>query len=198
VVSAVGHETDYTICDYVADLRAPTPSAAAELVAPDCLRIGQEVQAWAGAAFAAVQRRLNDQLAAVGGLAGRAERAAADVDRLRQRLDELERRGLAAVTSANRERQALLRRSGASLNALDPQATLDRGYAVVHKGGRVVSSIATVATGDDLVIKVSDGGFPARVGAAGQKRRRAARNGAASNPDQSREVERGVQPVLFP
>jgi hypothetical protein len=83
------------------------------------------------------------------------------------------------------------------MDALNPQATLDRGYAVVHKGGRVVSSIADVGAGDGLVIKVADGGFPARVDAPGQRRtrsraavKRATGNGAGTDA--------GVQPVLFP
>jgi hypothetical protein len=78
---------------------------------------------------------------------------------------------------------------------LNPQATLNRGYAVVHKDGRVVSSVSKVATGDGLVIKVADGGFPARVSGAGSRRARskaATRNGSSPTPEPS------VQPVLFP
>ncbi|HLF79704.1 MAG TPA: exodeoxyribonuclease VII large subunit [Dehalococcoidia bacterium] len=195
VVSAVGHETDVTLCDYVADLRAPTPSAAAELVAPDVLQMSREIAERTSLSFAALQRRLTFELSAVGSMAGRAERAAADVGRLRQRLDALENRALNAVQTSDRERHAQLRRCQASLAALDPQATLNRGYAVVHKGGRVVSAIEDVSTGDDLVIKVADGGFPARVGARGQRRQ--PRNGAKAN-GAPKGAERSVQPVLFP
>jgi exodeoxyribonuclease VII large subunit len=196
VVSAVGHETDFTICDYVADLRAPTPSAAAELVAPDMLQVASEIGSRAGLAFAALQRRLSRELSSVGSLTVRAERAATDLTGLRQRLEGLESRASQALQSANRDRQAHLRRCQASLVALDPQATLNRGYAVVHKGGRVISTIESVSTGDDLVIKVADGGFPARVGARGQ--RRTPRNGSSSANGASKEAERSVQPVLFP
>jgi exodeoxyribonuclease VII large subunit len=195
VVSAVGHETDVTICDYVADLRAPTPSAAAELAVPDILQMAGELEGRAGSAFAALQRLLSKNLAAVGALAGRAERTAADIERLRSRVSALSDRALHSLLVAKRERQALLERCQASLGALDPQATLNRGYAVVHKGGRVVSAIEQVFTGDDLVIKVADGGFPARVGARGQRRppRPALPASGAKNGS-----ERGVQPVLFP
>jgi exodeoxyribonuclease VII large subunit len=195
VVSAVGHETDFTICDYVADLRAPTPSAAAELVAPDALQISREIGEQVAASLVLLQRRVTFEANAIGALAARAERAAADVDRLRQRLDGLENRALHAIQTSDQERHAQLRRCQASLAALNPQATLDRGYAVVQKGGRVVSAIEDVSTGDDLVIKVADGGFPARVGARGQRRQ--PRNGTKAN-GASKGAERSVQPVLFP
>jgi exodeoxyribonuclease VII large subunit len=198
VVSAVGHETDVTICDYVADLRAPTPSAAAELVVPDVLQMRGEVEGRTGDAFAALQRLLSRSLASVGALSGRAERTAADVERLRSRVASLADRGLHVFTVANRDRHAQLQRCQAALDALDPQATLNRGYAVVHKGGRVVSAIEQIFTGDDLVIKVADGGFPARVGARGQ--RRAPRHASSPNGNNgaSDAGERSVQPVLFP
>jgi len=196
VISAVGHETDYTICDFVADLRAPTPSAAAELVAPDGYQLAAKLHAAAGYAVGAAQQRLERERAAVQALLGRAGRAAEGVDRSRQRLRELGERALRAVEACRRERADGLRRCRAQLQALDPQATLDRGYAVVHKGGRVVSSIAAVASGDDLVIKVADGGFPARVAAPGSRR-------ARSRPEKQRRTNgarpaEGVQPVLFP
>ncbi|MPZ50685.1 MAG: exodeoxyribonuclease VII large subunit [Dehalococcoidia bacterium] len=194
VVSAVGHETDFTICDYVADLRAPTPSAAAELVAPDRFQVERRLRDYTYTAAAISQRSLTRDASSVVSLIERAARGAVDVERLRQRLAELARLGLHAFSVQETKRREQLRRCQVQLTALDPQATLNRGYAVVHKGGRVVSSIAEVASGDGLVVKVADGGFPARVAAPGQRR---ARNGSvprngATKPDAS------VQPVLFP
>jgi exodeoxyribonuclease VII large subunit len=199
VVSAVGHETDYTICDYVADLRAPTPSAAAELVVPDGQQFRARLQGVAGYGLNVLQQRLDRQRGGVEASLARAQRATLDVDRLRQRIDDLARRTLRAVEAADRQRRDHVRRSIAQLDALNPQATLDRGYAVVHKGGRVVSSISEVGAGDGLVIKVADGGFPARVDAPGQRRPRSkatvkrTSNGANGNAGST-----GVQPVLFP
>ncbi|HLG12110.1 MAG TPA: exodeoxyribonuclease VII large subunit [Dehalococcoidia bacterium] len=196
VVSAVGHETDTTLCDYVADLRAPTPSAAAELVAPDAFQISSQLRSAVIFAVDTMQQRLDRERSGVEGLIARAARCAADVDRYRQRLDDLERRVLRAVAARERERRDALARCEAQLVALDPQATLDRGYAVVHKGGRVVSSIAGVSAGDGLVIKVADGGFGARVDAPGARRRRSA---AARAPrTNGAKAEPGMQPVLFP
>jgi exodeoxyribonuclease VII large subunit len=193
VVSAVGHETDYTICDYVADLRAPTPSAAAELVVPDGVRIVAQVQGATTFAMGVLQQRVNRERSNIEGLVARAGRGTLDIERWRQRIDDLERRMSRATQNGERERRAHLRRCLAQLDALNPQATLDRGYAVVHKDGRVVSSIGSVGAGDGLVVKVADGGFPARVDAPGRKRPRprgAAHSNGAGTP--------GVQPVLFP
>jgi exodeoxyribonuclease VII large subunit len=194
VVSAVGHETDFTICDYVADLRAPTPSAAAELVAPDAYQVRTQIQGVIAFALGATQQRLDRERRGVETLTARAQRGTVDVNRLRQRIDDMAHRTLRAVHAVDQQRRDDLRRCLAQLDALNPQATLDRGYAVVHKGGRVVSSIGDVGSGDGLVIKVADGGFPARVDAPGQRRSRSKlavkRNGAASSE--------GLQPVLFP
>jgi exodeoxyribonuclease VII large subunit len=197
VVSAVGHETDFTICDYVADLRAPTPSAAAELVAPDMYRVAAQLQGSIVFAVQAMQQRLDRERSSIETFVARAARGATDVDRYRQRLDDLERRLMRATQSGERQRRDALARCQAQLAALDPQATLDRGYAVVHKAGTVVSSISNVGSGDNLVIKVADGGFPARAEAPGSRRKRSAatrrptkRNGATADPS--------IQPVLFP
>jgi exodeoxyribonuclease VII large subunit len=191
VVSAVGHETDFTICDYVADMRAPTPSAAAELVAPDVLQVRSQIRGRLGAALSGALALVQRERSATRSLLGRVERQAADLSNLRQRIDSFERRALNSVEGIRRERLAGLRRCLAQLDALNPQATLDRGYAVVHKDGRVVSSIGTISGGDNLVIKVADGGFVARAAATGKSRR--ARNGVKP-PRQ----EPAVQPVLFP
>ena len=197
VVSAVGHETDFTICDYVADLRAPTPSAAAELAVPDMYQVASQLQGAITYAVANMQQRLDRERSGVESLLARAARCATDVNRQRQRLDDIERRLLRAIQSAQRERSEAMARNRAQLVALDPQATLDRGYAVVHKGGSVVSSIAAVASGDGLVIKVSDGGFPARVDAPGSRRKRRAAGRATARTNGSKPAQ-GVQPVLFP
>ena len=192
IVSAVGHETDYTICDYVADMRAPTPSAAAELVAPDRLQIRSLMLGHLDSALSAVQATLSRERGLTASLLSRVEHRSTDVAALRQRLDDLERRCLGAIESTRRERSTPLRRSLAQLAALDPQATLNRGYAVVHKQDRVVSSVGAVAGGDALIVKVADGGFPARVEAPVSRRGR--RRPLETRPDS----ERVVQPVLFP
>jgi exodeoxyribonuclease VII large subunit len=197
VVSAVGHETDVTICDYVADLRAPTPSAAAEIVVPDATEVRSWLSGRMWSAVSTMERSLMRQRDSLTSFMRRAERGSVDVSRQRQRVDDLERRASQSLRHSQRERLDAVRRCVAQLDALNPEATLSRGYAVVHKGGSVVSSIAQVSRGDGLVIKVADGGFAARAeGAAARRRpRHATANG---NGNKASTKEPAIQKVLFP
>jgi exodeoxyribonuclease VII large subunit len=165
VVTGIGHETDVTIADLVADLRAPTPSAAAEMVVPD----GRESGAWLTACSARLHELAVDRLTAgreeLGALTRRLERAAparAVADR-RQRLDELLDR--AAATLRHRVELSRLGLNGraAQLAALSPLAVLERGYAIVRHGGTaaVVRSPAEVYPGEPLDVRVAAGRFTA-------------------------------------
>jgi exodeoxyribonuclease VII large subunit len=204
VVSAIGHETDFTICDFVADKRAPTPSAAAELVAPDTLAVQNWIANRLDGLGKTINRRMAQERDMVAHLLARAERGSIDLNRHRQRVDDFERRALHAARNIHRERVAAVHRCNGQLDALNPNATLSRGYAVVHKGGRVVSSIGDVTIGDGLVIKVADGGFAARAeGSATRRRPRqqpaaAASNGRNGNKAAKNGADPAIQPVLFP
>jgi exodeoxyribonuclease VII large subunit len=195
VVSAVGHETDVTICDYVADRRAPTPSAAAEMVVPDRAHMAARISAVVASAMNQARNTASRDRALVLSAIARSDRALPDVARLRQRIDDLGRRALGAAASDQRHRHQRLDACNRQLEALDPQATLNRGYAVVHKGGAVVSSIAQISTGDALVIKVADGGFPASAGGRGTRRR--LRGATQPRNGDKPEQEQGVQKALL-
>ena len=142
VVSAVGHETDVTLCDLVADLRAPTPSAAAESATPDRADVLVELD------------HLGARLArALSGRSGRmAERLERGFDRLTGALERrLERQGHDLATFAAR------------LDALSPLKILDRGYAVARDPrGRVLRHVAQFTTGLAFRLRVTDGEVPAR------------------------------------
>jgi exodeoxyribonuclease VII large subunit len=196
VVSAVGHETDTTVCDHVADLRAPTPSAAAERVSPDRIDVALRIGHTLATGLASVRGDLTRAQHGLAVARGRAERALPDLPRLRQRVDDFDRRALSATTAAYERRRHALAGRVSSLTSLDPQAVLERGYAVVHKDGGVVSSIGQVSTGDGIVVKLADGGFPARVQTPGQ-RRRVKTTPVTRNGDKPAR-ERSVQPTLFP
>jgi exodeoxyribonuclease VII large subunit len=167
VISGVGHETDFTIADFVADVRAPTPSAAAELVAPDVAALRQQIAAQrsrlaelAQGRLAAARARLAQETRVLGRYSPRAM-----VDRQRQRLDDLARAlssHLAHSLTVQRERLASRSRQ---LAALSPFATLERGYAIVthQASGRIVARVTQVAAGDALAVRVSDGSFGATV-----------------------------------
>ena len=141
-VSAVGHETDVSLCDLVADLRAATPSAAAELATPD---------------LADLLGRL-DGLAArlAGGLTRRTRLAAERLDRSADRMQ-------LAVESIAERRRAVLDRLAAQLDALSPLKVLGRGYAMPTAGGRVLKRRADFAPGLVFDLHVSDGDVRARV-----------------------------------
>jgi exodeoxyribonuclease VII large subunit len=167
VVSGVGHETDFTIADFVADVRAPTPSAAAELVTAITLdQLREEVDTLTVQAAAALAERVQSQRAALEQL--RAElKALSPVALLalsRQRLAELRTRAVIAQrhrSELERERHSRLAQA---LNAFSPQAVLSRGYAIVrHMDGEIVQRTRQVKMGEALNVRVSDGEFGVEV-----------------------------------
>ena len=165
VISAVGHETDYTIADMVADLRAPTPSAAAELAAPDQDELLEHIESRQRSIFQWVSGDLSDRSRYVDQAYYRLERHAPDVPSWRQRVDDLSQAHAHALDSylaLRGERTGALEMRLASLN---PAGVLARGYAVVHRQDtrQPVTSVEQVSAGDDLSITVAGGDFPARV-----------------------------------
>lgn len=160
VISCVGHEIDFTIADFVADLRAPTPSAAAELAVP-------------------VLSELQDSLAS---LRSRLSRSLENAQQLRRialnRLNSssvltspsrilIEERRLALRQSVDRLNGALLRQSERArhrldattgmLRVLNPSGVVDRGYAIIRKNGLIATSTQSIHLGDSLEISMSDG-----------------------------------------
>ncbi len=166
VITGIGHEIDFTIADFAADLRAATPTAAASLATPDIRQLRAGVGNLAAAAQARMAARLRAARAALAGLQARAARLspARQFAQYRQRIDELQRRSRLAITNRLAGRRAQLEGLRLQLAALDPAAVLTRGYAIVSKAdGVVVSSRAQVSPGDDIRVRVADGGFGARV-----------------------------------
>ena len=166
VISAVGHETDFTICDFVADLRAPTPSAAAELAVPDKRELSERVFTLRQKAVSALRARA--ELAKTR-LARYAESA---VIRYPERL--LSPYTTALATVDERLRGAIGQRlNGAKhvlslvaekLNGLSPLAVLSRGYgAVSDAGGRTVTHAGDLAPGDRVRIRFADGSADAQI-----------------------------------
>jgi exodeoxyribonuclease VII large subunit len=166
VVSAVGHETDYTISDYVADVRAPTPSAAAELVVPDGTVLKRELDTQAENILQAMSHHLSSRRQQVDSLGRRMRGRAPDIDSLRRRVDDLGK----AMGDALSNRLSLLRERvngrALSLQALNPDAILYRGYALVQRrsDAQIVSMKDQVSDGEALTVTVSDGAFPVIAG----------------------------------
>ena len=160
VVSAVGHEVDFTICDFVADLRAATPSAAAELSLPDKGDQTRQVQSLSTRLNAAQTTRLKryrtqlDRLAA-----SRVLTSPEGVYRLRREtVTALEKRlNLSVSRHLGRKRQSM-ERVTASLGALNPLAVLSRGYALVQtEAGKVIPAAAELQVGDRVNLRFADG-----------------------------------------
>jgi exodeoxyribonuclease VII large subunit len=167
VISGVGHETDFTIADFVADVRAPTPSAAAELAVPDQAELRNALQMQERrlaqlieSKVARERRTLEAQSQALHRLSPQSR-----IDALRQRMDELTRASATHLAHRLNLRRERLRACILQLQGLSPYATLSRGYAIVRhrENGQVVCSVTQVQTGTPLDVRVSDGEFPAAV-----------------------------------
>ena len=159
LISAVGHETDFTLCDYAADLRAPTPSAAAELAAPDLSDLPEQLQDYAQRIFAAGERMLSFKTRQI---LEQSERLARLSPQKRLRQDEKKLQNLAntiqlSLKNGIMKRKEHLQLQTARLRALDPLAKLSGGYGYITKQGRTVSSVREVSMGDVLTIRVCDG-----------------------------------------
>lgn len=162
VITGVGHETDFTIADFVADLRAPTPSAAAELAVPDRAEVGGHLRGLQNALTAEIlaviaekQRRVEMWTRSMSHLS-----PAKALDNNRQRVDMLTERlerTMARRVDYLRTRIEIIQ---ARLTAVSPLGTLARGYAIVRLGdGRVVRQVNEVVPGEILQIMVTDGEF---------------------------------------
>ena len=166
VISAVGHETDFTICDFVADLRAPTPSAAAELVFPDRAALKAELQAKLSKIGALVRSDVAAKREKLNLLASsRAMRAPAAVIAEKQmRIDELAVRMHNAMDKQMQSRAQGLAANIGRLEALSPLAVLSRGYAVTYReDGELVTSVEPIKEGQGITVRYKDGSVDARV-----------------------------------
>ncbi|MEK7873520.1 MAG: exodeoxyribonuclease VII large subunit, partial [Chloroflexota bacterium] len=160
VVSAVGHETDVTLVDFVADRRAPTPSAAAEMVVPDRLELRAAITADEKRLVAAMADAIAQRRQQVHHAAGRMAARVPDVAQRRQRVDDLLRSATAHLRATLALRRERVRGLALQIASLSPARTLSRGYAVVERdGGTPVVSVAQVRPGDPITVHVSDGRF---------------------------------------
>jgi len=165
VVSAVGHETDFTIADFVADARAPTPSAAAETVVPDWREVSRRVEGMLLAGSLATKERINHSLVAIERAGRRLASGLPDTTRYSERITSLLRHAGGALAHSLDQRVERANSCASRLRALDPSATLARGYAVVQirDGKQAVTSVKQVKGRERLDIHVKDGRFPAEV-----------------------------------
>lgn len=165
VISAVGHETDTTLADYAADMRAPTPSAAAEIATPDKADILNAVSLLKQKLDRAMELKIDraqsqvencEKLIRLYSPTKRLEQSEKNVCDLEKRLNAIIERRLEKLS-------AQLDGYVNSLNMLSPFNVLGRGYAIVQKGDSVADSVSMLAEGDEVNIRLSDGSIAAKI-----------------------------------
>jgi len=165
VISAVGHETDFTICDFVADLRAPTPSAAAELAVPDVRELLVRLSVTEDKAVSALKRRAERARERLTRLSFSVSRSGFELQIVQKRrdLESLLKKSNDALSALLAKYRILLSVNAEKLTALNPLATLSRGYAIAEHGGNVISGTEDVSVGDSISVILSDGRLIAEV-----------------------------------
>ncbi|MCD7873377.1 MAG: exodeoxyribonuclease VII large subunit [Clostridiales bacterium] len=159
VVSAVGHETDFTICDFVADMRAPTPSAAAEIVCPDI----RELIAYISNLKARINFRVNDivqnEMLRLSNIteSGIFSDEASLFESYFNQLSDLTERIYGSFEKCVESRESELAFACGKINALSPLAVLSRGYCIAEKSNIVINSAFNINFGDEIKLRFSDG-----------------------------------------
>lgn len=159
IISAVGHETDFTLCDYAADLRAPTPSAAAELASVKMEQLEERLEILADRTKRAAGHCLAQKEQQLQRLSLQLTHLTPErrLQEYAEKLQNLWNMIQSSEKSVIIKKQEALRLQSARLQALDPMARLAGGYSMVLKDGRVLSSIQQAQEGDHLQVRLHDG-----------------------------------------
>lgn len=165
IISAVGHETDFTICDFVADMRAPTPSAAAELAVPDIREIFMRIDGMSERLSSSLIRfveRKRDRLTSV------TEKDVIKnpntiISEKRGALSERYNELLNHFESSLKDKRNELVLNTEKLNVLNPLSVMKRGYSVAEKNGVILKSVNNISVGDQINMRVPDGTLITRV-----------------------------------
>lgn len=164
VVSAVGHEIDFTIADFVADLRAPTPSAAAEILVREKTALLDSVAELQLRLAKSMKSDLQQYRLRLQAISSKLKNPKDRINELRQRFDDWNERLAAAMQRSLERRKDRVKRLEASLEALSPLRVLDRGYSLVYaSSGALLKAAENAKTGDDLTIRFSKGSVKAEV-----------------------------------
>jgi len=166
-ISGVGHETDFTLTDFAADLRAPTPTAAAEVATPDRAELFTTIRELANQHTTYLRGKIADLRWESGQLHSALQRLspAHKIDTYRQRLDEITLRYSRAIMTLLEKKHLQLANLQGSLITLNPRAVLKRGYAIVTRvdDGTVIKEARQVQPDEHIHIQVSQGGMDARI-----------------------------------
>ncbi len=159
IVTGVGHETDFTIADFVADQRAPTPSAAAELVTPDIENLAQILLDARYRLQEGIRTHSDEAHTLLEDRRWRLQQQSPQkqIDNRRQQVDEVQTTLDRLIQHRLSIHQERLSKAQARLKALGPKATLARGYAIVQKEGQLIRRVSEMAVGDRVEVMVADG-----------------------------------------
>ena len=165
VISAVGHETDFTICDFVSDMRAPTPSAAAELAVPDVRELCMLIDVLSDRcdrALIRIAERSRDRLTRLS-----ENKMLTDfssyIQMLFERVCELSKNANAAFSASVADKKLEFLTKVGKLEALNPLSVLARGYSVIQRDGKTVLSVNDLEVEDSITVRLSDGSVYATV-----------------------------------
>ncbi len=159
VISAVGHETDFTICDFVADLRAPTPSAAAELSVPDCTELFSKLNKYNSLLKGALLLKYNSRKAKFDALISKSviSNPLNLTDSRFEAVDRLNEKMVNSFKGMIAKEKSRFLSDVAKLDALSPLKVLTRGYAIAEKNGKTIKSVEDITNGDKFKLRLSDG-----------------------------------------
>ena len=157
IISGVGHETDFTIADFVADLRAPTPTAAAEIASPDRIELLRNVQAYADFMQRIMNQKLEREAQRIDQLSLRLQHAIPNPKEMRQRQNQLQERLKRAWQEKIRYWRQEQEHYLFQIEALNPQRTLERGYSLILDGNKAVRDPKELKTSKEFTIAMAHG-----------------------------------------
>lgn len=166
VISAVGHETDYTICDFVADLRAPTPSAAAECAVPDIFELKANLVSLRQHIISLTRNKMNIERSSLSSFEKRLalRDPVTNINEQRKELVYLTEKLSILTNSILDENKSKISALAGKLDVLSPLSVISRGYALVEKDDKPVTKVKDLKKDDVISIKLSDGQVKARIG----------------------------------
>ena len=165
IISAVGHETDFTISDFVADLRAPTPSAAAELAVADVYELMDKINTYRKRYRLALRKKVDFMRLRYEKCMEKAvfKNPMQIINDRYIRLDDLIKQMISSINVEIRESKIVASKVISKLDALSPLKTLTRGYSIVEKNNKIIKSVNDVENNDDIVIRFADGKSKAKI-----------------------------------
>ena len=165
VISAVGHETDFTICDFVSDLRAPTPSAAAELAVPD----REELLAYYNSQRQYINSLIDNKLSFCNKKLSDIRTAMSvnspekRIGLLSSKLDNVSKRAQLSINDTYNLKSDSVKKLGAKLETLNPVSVLNRGYAIAQKDRKNINSVKELIINDEIKLTLKDGTVKTKV-----------------------------------